>query len=140
MGQRLILDSTALIDYGRGKALPGDDDDDVAVAAVSVAEYRRGIVSATDPNLRQKRQQAFDRLFGKAGETALVAVLPYTADTAEHYAVLLAHTATTGRPRGAHDLIIAAHARESGRHLVSSDASAKFGDLPEVLVLGADTV
>ncbi len=45
---------------------------------------------------------------------------------------LLAHVRKSGTPRGAHDLIIAAHAAETGRTIVSKDAKARFSDLPGV--------
>ena len=61
-----------------------------------------------------------------------IEVLSYTTSTAEEHAVLLDHVRQHGRPRGAHDLIIAAHARQSGRLLISRDARACFGDLPGV--------
>jgi predicted nucleic acid-binding protein len=50
---------------------------------------------------------------------------------------LLAHVRRTGTPRGAHDLIIAAHAAETGRTIVSRDAKARFGDLPGVTAIDA---
>ena len=64
-----------------------------------------------------------------------VEVLDYTSNTAEQHALLLAHTRQTGLPRGAHDLIIAAHARESGRLVLSNDSAARFGSLPGVHVV-----
>ena len=39
-----------------------------------------------------------------------------------------------GRPRGALDLIMAAHAAETDRTIVGRDAAARFGELPGVLV------
>jgi hypothetical protein len=39
----------------------------------------------------------------------------YTQATAAHHGCLLAHVRRSGSPRGAHDLIIAAHAAETGR-------------------------
>jgi tRNA(fMet)-specific endonuclease VapC len=45
---------------------------------------------------------------------------------------LPAHVRRIGRPRGAHDLIIAATAAATGRTVLSSDASAAFADLPGV--------
>jgi tRNA(fMet)-specific endonuclease VapC len=51
---------------------------------------------------------------------------------ARHHAALLAHARRTGRPRGAHDLIIAASARATGRTLLTMDAEAGFDDLPDV--------
>jgi hypothetical protein len=44
-----------------------------------------------------------------------VDVLDYTQATAAHHGCLLAHVRRSGSPRGAHDLIIAAHAVETGR-------------------------
>ena len=47
------------------------------------------------------------------------------------HAQLLAHVRRTGRPRGAHDLLIAATAAATGRTIVSDDTTA-FEDLPGV--------
>ena len=66
-----------------------------------------------------------------------VDVLDYTQATAAHHARLLAHVRRTGTPRGAHDLIIAAHAAETGRTIVSRDAKARFGDLPGITAIDA---
>ena len=52
---------------------------------------------------------------------------------AEAHAELLAEVRSQGRPRGAHDLIIAATARASGRTVLSADGTA-FSDLPGVEV------
>jgi tRNA(fMet)-specific endonuclease VapC len=52
--------------------------------------------------------------------------------TAAHHGRLLAHVRRSGSPRGAHDLIIAAHAAETERMILSRDAKARFGDLPGV--------
>ena len=62
----------------------------------------------------------------------MVDVLAYTEVTAEHHGRLLAEVRGTGRSRGPHDLLIAAHAAETGRTLLSFDAKASFGDLPGV--------
>jgi len=50
---------------------------------------------------------------------------------------LLAHVRRSGSPRGAHDLIIAAHAAETGRLVLARDAKARFGDLPGVTAIDA---
>lgn len=127
MGRRLILDTTALIDYERGRF---DrtllDDDDLAIAAVSVAEYRTGIELADSAERAASRSRALEII------TEFVEVLDYTPATAAVHARLIAHTRRTGRPRGAHDLIVAAHAAETGRILVSTDAHARFDELPGV--------
>ena len=62
-----------------------------------------------------------------------VDVLTYTEATAAHHARLIAHVRRSGTSRSAHDLIIAAHASESGRIVLSRDAAARFGDLPGVI-------
>jgi predicted nucleic acid-binding protein len=48
---------------------------------------------------------------------------------------LLAHVRKSGTPRGAHDLIIAAHAAETGRTVASRDVKARFNDLPGVAAI-----
>ena len=130
MDRRLILDTNVLIAYERGtidrSAL---DSDELAIAAVTVAEYRVGI------ELTDSAQRAADRARALAAITSVVAVLDYTESTASHHARLLAHTRRIGSRRGAHDLIIAAHAAETGRMVLSSDAKARFGDLPGVFTL-----
>lgn len=105
------------------------DDDDLAVAALSIAEYRVGI------ELADSVTRAADRTRALVAITSAVAVLDYTGSTAAHHARLIAHVRRTGTPRGAHGLIIAAHALETDRIVVSRDAAARFGDLPGVAVV-----
>jgi tRNA(fMet)-specific endonuclease VapC len=62
---------------------------------------------------------------------AVLPVEPYDLEVARSHAVLLAHTRRTGRPRGTHDLIIAATAAARRREVVSDDVSG-FEDLPGV--------
>ena len=127
MGRRLILDTNVLISYERGKIDQAAlDDDELAIAALTVAEYRVGI------ELADSAERAAERSRALAAITSVVDVLEYTDTTAAHHARLIAHVRQTGRPRGAHDLIIAAHALETGRLVVSRDAKARFGDLPGV--------
>lgn len=125
MGRRLILDTNVLIAYERGTIdRAAFDDDELAIASVSVAEYRVGIELADTP------ERAADRARALATITSVLDVLDYTASTAAHHARLLAHVRRSGTPRGAHDLIIAAHAAETGRTVVSRDVKARFSDLP----------
>lgn len=127
MARRLILDTNTLIAYERGQFDAASlDDDDLAIAAVTVAEFRTGTELADTP------ARAADRARVLAVITDTVTVLDYTARTAADHARLIAHVRRTGTPRGAHDLIVAAHALEHGRTVVSLDAKAKFGDLPGV--------
>lgn len=132
MGRRLILDTNVLIAYERGtidRSLL--DDDELAVASVSVAEYRVGI------ELADTASRAADRARALAAIISAVDVLDYTQATAAHHGRLLAHVRRSGTPRGAHDLIIAAHAAETRRMILSRDAKARFGELPGITVIDA---
>jgi tRNA(fMet)-specific endonuclease VapC len=62
-----------------------------------------------------------------------VSVEDYDLDVAREHGVLLAHTRRSGRPRGAHDLIIAATARARQREVVSAGLD-RFAELPEVVL------
>jgi tRNA(fMet)-specific endonuclease VapC len=132
MGRCLILDTSILIAYERGtidrSAL---DNDELAVASVSIAGYRTGIELADTPERAAERARAL------AAITSVIDVLDYTQITAAQHARLLAHVRKSGTRRGAHDLIIAAHAGETGRLVLTRDAKARFGDLPGVTAIDA---
>ncbi len=51
-----------------------------------------------------------------------IPIIPYDLAVAEAHAELLLWARRSGRPRGAHDLIIAATALASGRIVVTEDA------------------
>jgi tRNA(fMet)-specific endonuclease VapC len=125
VGRRLILDTNVLIAYERGtidrSAL---DRDELAVAAIAIAEYCVGIELADRAAARARALTAIE---------SVVDVLAYTDATAAHHARLIAHVRRTGAPRGAHDLIIAAHAAETGRTVLTRDIKAGFAGLPGVL-------
>jgi len=126
---QLLFDTTFLIDSERAGADLGhivDDDDDVAVAAITIAELRVGVLLA-DKRRRAVRSVYVDDVLSS------IPILDYDLDVAEAHAVLLVAVRDQGRPRGAHDLIIAATARASGRTVVTADASA-FNELPGVNV------
>ena len=125
--ERLILDTTILVSTERetghlDRAIA--DDDDVAIAAVTVAELLVGVALAG--SRRRAKRAAFveDAL-------ATLTVEEYTLATARAHANLLAAVRATGTPRGAHDLIIAATAVESGRIVLTADVRG-FEGLPGV--------
>jgi tRNA(fMet)-specific endonuclease VapC len=127
---RLILDSTVLIAAERrGDRLAGmvTDEDDVAIAALTAAELLVGVELA-GPRQREKRRAFVEDVL------SVVPVESYDVDVARVHAALLAHTRRSGRPRGAHDLIIAATAVARRRGVVSDDG-AGFEDLPGVRLL-----
>lgn len=103
-----------------------DDGDDVAVAAITVAELKVGVQLAKGPR-RDKRERFV------ASVLDAVSIEVYDLNVAEAHAALLAHVRRTGSPRGAHDLIIAATARARERQVVSFDQSG-FVELPGVSI------
>lgn len=124
--ERLILDTGVLVAAVRGRAsLP--DDADIVIPSIAVAEFLAGVQLGSDAG-RQAAQRAFlDDVL------AVVPISEYDRSVAEHHAELLAHTARSGVPRGAHDLIIAATARATDRVVLTTDVRAKFDEMPGVV-------
>lgn len=104
------------------------DSDDVAVAAITMAELRVGVQMAKGRR-RDKRERFVAAILDS------VSIEPYDLEVAEAHAVLLAYVRRVGTPRGAHDLIIAATARAQERQVVSLDRSG-FAELPGVSLAG----
>jgi tRNA(fMet)-specific endonuclease VapC len=93
-----------------------------------VAELLVGVELAAGA-VRSSRRQYVEGLL------EIVLVEAYETEVARSHASLLAWTRRRGKPRGAHDLIIAATAAARSRQVVTTDATA-FDDLPGVMVLG----
>lgn len=127
---RVILDTGVLVAAVRGRLdlAAIAEEDDVALPVVALAEYLTGVELDPDPARRAVQHAFLEELL------AVTPVADYTPEVAIEHAALLAHVRRTGRPRGAHDLIIAATARATDRLLVSTDTQAGFTDLPEVEV------
>jgi tRNA(fMet)-specific endonuclease VapC len=126
---RLLFATTFLVDAERtGDDLDDviDDEDDVAIAAVTIAELRVGAL------LANRRRKAARSAY-VADIIATIPVLDYDVEVAEAHAELLVEVRSQGKPRGAHDLIIAATAKAFDRTVVSADRTA-FHDLPGVKV------
>jgi predicted nucleic acid-binding protein len=131
VARRLILDTGVLIAAERSRSKLTemiDEDDDVAIAAITVAELRTGVELASD-RFRDRRATFVQRVM------EVLPVEPYDVEAAVAHAVLLAHVQQTGVTRSAHDLIVAATALATGRTIVSSDRRARFHDLPGVSCL-----
>lgn len=125
--RRLLLDTTFLIDTMRDAEMVADlirDTDDAAMAAVTVAELLVG-VELTQESIRTVRQSMVEEAI------STIPAIDYDVSVASHHAALLVYTRRSGRPRGGHDLIIAATARATGRSVVTSDTLA-FEGLPGV--------
>ena len=125
---RLILDTSVLVRAERGDAAQVAADDDVAIAAVTVAELEVGVELGRGRHKPARRQFVDDLVAG-------VEVIPYDLHVARVHARLLAAVRREGKPRGAHDLIIAATAVATGRSVVTADPRG-FTGLPGVLIAG----
>jgi tRNA(fMet)-specific endonuclease VapC len=128
--RQILLDTTFLVDVERGRSVPDeviDDDDDVAIAAITIAELSVGIGLASGRS-RAGRQAFVDDVL------ATLTVIPYDESVALQHASLLVAVRRAGRPRGAHDLIIAATALAADRTVITADRAA-FVDLPGVRVI-----
>lgn len=126
---RLILDTTVLVAAERATAALDDvidDSDDVAIAAITAAELLVGVELAA-------RDQRSARERFVAAILDAVPIEDYDLEVARAHAALLAAVRRAGRPRGAHDLIIAATASARDRAVLTADA-AGFADLPGVSV------
>jgi len=125
--ERLIVDTGVLVAVERGQHIPSSvlpDDADIAIAAVTASELLVGVELA-DARRQAPRRATVDAIL------AAFDVIAFDLDVARHHATLLAHARRTGRPRGAHDLLIAATARATARVLITTDRHA-FDDLPAV--------
>jgi tRNA(fMet)-specific endonuclease VapC len=125
----ILLDSGVLINLARSRTPVGDEnlpDEEMAVAAITIAEIREGVERFKGTDRYALQREVESRLL------AAVTVLDYTFPTAVQHGRLLAHARTSGQPRGAHDLIIAAHAAQTGLTLYTTDARANFTELPGV--------
>ena len=125
----ILLDTTFLIDTERSEVdldVVLDDDDDVAISAISVAELLVGVELASAQHRARREEFVGDVI-------SSIPTISYDLRVAIEHARLLAAVKTSGRPRGAHDLIIAATARATSRSVVTADPAA-FAELPGVAV------
>jgi tRNA(fMet)-specific endonuclease VapC len=128
VARRLILDTAVLITVERTEGTLETvigADDDVVIAAITVAELYAGIELA-DERFRNRREQFVIRTLD------VIPVEVYDITVARAHGRLLAHVHRAGRPRGAHDLVIAATAVATRRTIVTTDRAARFGDLPGI--------
>lgn len=126
---RLLLDTTFLVHADRSKASLDEliaDDDEVAIAAITMAELLVGALLA-DTKHQADRQQFVNEVRDS------IPIVAYATTIAAAHAELLLAVRRRGRPRGAHDLIIAATAIATQRQVVTADRSA-YEELPGVTV------
>ena len=125
--ERLILDTSVLV-AGERSAGALDaviaDEDDVVIAAITAAELLAGVELA-EGKVANRRRAFVEHVL------STIPIEPYDLPVARTHASLLAHARRSGRPRGAHDLLIAATGLTHGRAVVTTDPSG-FQDLPGV--------
>jgi tRNA(fMet)-specific endonuclease VapC len=102
------------------------DDDEPAIAAITIAELGVGIEIATGNRRRTRRTFLDDPI-------EALPIVGYDLDVARAHIQLLAAVRKSARPRGAHDLIVAATAGATRRTVVTAD-QVGFDDLPGVAV------
>jgi tRNA(fMet)-specific endonuclease VapC len=127
MARRVILDTGVLIAIERGKldvdAVLGVDD--AAIAAITAMELLVGVERADDAH-RQSRAVRVEAILSS------LPIEPYTVGVARVHARLVVEAMARGRPRSANDMMIAATAAATSRILLTTDASAGFGQLGSV--------
>lgn len=127
--ERLIVDTGVLVSAERrGSDLRTvvEPDDDVAIAALTGAELLLGVELASGSR-RAARRRFVEALLRS------IPVESYDLEVAVAHASLMAEVRRAGKPRGAHDLIIAATAAARDRTLLTSDRAA-FSGLPTIRV------
>jgi predicted nucleic acid-binding protein len=124
---RFLLDTNILSEIA--KPVPSDslvawmatqNDDDLFIAALTVAEIRRGVL---EKPVGKRRDQLESWFSGLEGPQALFAgrVLPFDEAAALIWARLMADGKARGRPRSALDTIIASVAEAHGCTVVTNN-------------------
>lgn len=108
----ILIDADVIIQAERGlfdldRWLVSKPNEEFKLAAITVAELWHGAERATGAH-RSKRELFLRRLFG------MFDVLPYTEQTGFEHARLWAELESSGQMIGAHDLILAAMALQTG--------------------------
>ena len=127
MARRLILDTGVLISIERGQldvdAVLGRDD--AAIATITAMELLVGAERA-DAARKQARATHVEALLSS------LPIEPYDLGVARIHARLAVEAMTMGRQRSVYDMMIAATAAATNRILLTTDASAGFGELTDV--------
>ena len=127
MGRQIILDTGVLIAAEKRKLMLRSiiGHDEPCISALTAMELLLG-VERWAPAQRDERALRIEGYF------VAFPLEPYTLDVARMHASLSSHVHAIGRPRSAHDLIIAATAAVTGRTLLTTDKAAAFDELPGV--------
>ncbi len=107
--------------------LQSHPDDEIKLAAITVAELTRSVERATGVH-RDKRQKYLQAVL------AVFEIVPYSEKAAVEHARLWADVEAAGQRMSPHDLILAATAKESGATIVTFN-TRRFAAVPGLTVL-----
>lgn len=106
----LVIDTSALIEFERALAeareLLLEDDQPAVIPAVVWAEALVGVQLARTKREAQQRRERLETVGTSTN------VVPFTAETAEHYAAIFAELSAKGRLIPSNDMAVSATARE----------------------------
>lgn len=126
---RCLLDTNIVSDLVRdphgavARRIARAGEDAVCTSIVVACELRYGAAKKGSPRLSSQLESILQAL----------AVLPLEPDADRHYGEIRAHLERLGRPIGANDLLIAAHARAAGLQLVTRNVD-EFSRVPGLKV------
>ncbi len=126
---RYLLDTNIVSDLVRdprgavARRIARTGDEAVCTSIVVACELRYGAAKKGSPRLTDQLESILQAL----------AVLPLEAGADRHYGEIRAHLERLGRPIGANDLLIAAHARAAGLRLVTRNLD-EFSRVPGLKV------
>ena len=98
--------------------------EELCISAITLAELSYGVEKSSR---RDENRRAVDRF------AARLDVLPFSAEAALHYGQVRAELERSGRPAGAHDMLIGAHARSAGLIIVTNNVR-EFERIPGLRV------
>ena len=96
----------------------------LCISTITLAELSYG----TEKSSRRDENRR-----GVDGFAARLDVLPFSAEAALHYGQVRAELERSGRPAGAHDMLIGAHARSAGLIIVTNNVR-EFERIPGLRV------
>lgn len=115
---RYLLDTNVCVDYLTGRYPPvvarvqKASPEDLCVSSIAAAELRYGADKSSHPSRNHAR---LDLFFGE------MPCLEFDLSAAAAYGAVRARLERTGRPIGAHDMLIAAHALSANLILVTDN-------------------
>lgn len=117
----LLIDSSLFIAAERGhltveQVIAGQEDEPVALSAVTASELLHGVYRATDQTRRLRREQFVEAILRQ------FPVVEFDLEAARIHARLWAQLAAEGMQISAHDLLIAATAIALEFQVVTADA------------------